>query len=101
MVIFKVEFTWHMIEFIPVTIVCVLFTYGLSLIVSHVGVYFYDLRNILEFTLRFLFYLSPIMWSLEGRDIPFEFLLKANPMYIIISSLRDALIYGRHPDYLS
>jgi ABC-type polysaccharide/polyol phosphate export permease len=69
--------------------------------VSHVGVYFYDLRNILEFTLRFLFYLSPIMWSLEGRDIPFEFLLKANPMYIIISSLRDALIYGRHPDYLS
>ena len=97
-----VPFTWHIIEFIPVLFCCILLTYAFTLVFSHIGVYLYDLANILEFTLRFLFYLTPIMWSLERLEgTSFAMIMKFNPMASIINSFRDCLMYGRSPDYLA
>ncbi len=50
-----IPITWHVIEVIPILITMALFTYGCSLIISHIGVYLFDLRNILDFTLKFIF----------------------------------------------
>jgi len=107
-----IPFTWHMLEFFPITFVAVLFTWGCSLIISHFGVYFFDLRNILDFTLKFLFYLSPIMWSYGNvqklekvlftiANIPIKVvdILKLNPASIIIESFRAVLFEGKSPDY--
>lgn len=95
-----VPFTWHLIEMIPITIVAVLFTFSLSLIVAHFGVYVFDLTNVLDFTLKFLFYASPIMWSYGFNVFPFSSILKLNPISIIIESYRDAIMYGVSPDYI-
>lgn len=109
-----VPFSWHMLEFFPITLVAVLFTWGCSLIISHVGVYFFDLRNILDFSLRFLFYLSPIMWSygnitklekelftIANVHVQAIHILKLNPVSIIIESFRQVLYYGQSPNYLT
>lgn len=97
----RINFSWHIIEFIPITIVCCLFTYGASLIIAHFGVYFFDLRNILDVVFRFLFYVSPVFWSYETRVMPtlLEKLLKANPLSIIIESYRKVLFLEMSPAY--
>lgn len=98
-----IPFTWHILEFIPISFVLCLFTYGLTLIASHIGVYFFDLRNVLEIVMRFMFYMSPIMWTYDmmgKQHAAFVFYLKLNPMSIIISNLRNVLFYGISPNYL-
>lgn len=95
-----IPFTWHMLEFFVVLLVQVLFTWGASLIISHIGVYLFDLRNILEFTMRFIFYLSPVMWSYDRLDLGILWFLKLNPAYIVIGGYRNCLMYGRSPDYI-
>ncbi|MFI3210946.1 MAG: ABC transporter permease [Peptostreptococcaceae bacterium] len=100
MLIANIPFTWHLIEFVPITIVVILFTYGITLIVSHIGVYFFDLSNILDFTLKFIFYLSPIMWSYESVNFKYSYLLQLNPISIIVQSYRDILFYEQSPDYI-
>ena len=100
MIFFKIPLTIHIFEAILVLIVQGLFTYGCTLIVSNIGVYLFDLRNILDFTLRFLFYFTPIMWSFEQLDFKYAFFLKLNPMAVIIGSYRSCLLYGKSPVYL-
>ena len=101
MLIAGVPFTWHILEFIPITFVAFCFTYGITLIVAHLGVYFFDLRNILDFTLKFLFYLSPIMWAYEMIQYEWVNLLRVNPVSIIIQSYRNIFFYGISPNYIA
>jgi len=100
MVVEGVPITWHVIEIIPVLITCMLFSYGCALIIAHIGVYLFDLANILEFTLRFVFYLTPVMWSFDNLNFKYIWLLKLNPVAVIIGSFRSCLFYGHSPVYL-
>lgn len=97
----NIRFTWHLIEFPIVTLISILFTWGCSLIISHLGIYFFDLRNILDFSMRFLFYLSPVMWSYENRNFEFMNYLKISPISIIMESFRNITFRGTSPNYLS
>lgn len=96
----NVPITWHIFETIPVLFTLFLFSYGCSLIIAHFGVYLLDLRNILDFTLRFLFYLTPIMWSFETFKFKYIWILKLNPLQVIIESFRSCILYGKSPVYL-
>lgn len=100
LVVEGVPITWHIIEILPVLFTCMLFSYGCALIVAHIGVYLFDLANILEFTLRFIFYLTPIMWSFKNLNFPLIWLLKLNPIAVILGSFRSCLLYGKSPVYL-
>lgn len=99
MAFFKIPFTIHIFESIFVLIAATLYTYGCTLIVSNIGVYLFDLRNILDFSLRFLFYFTPIMWSFDALNIKAAIILKFNPMAVIIGSFRSCLLYGKSPVY--
>lgn len=101
-----IPLSFHMLEFIPVSLVACLFTYGASLIIAHFGVYFFDLRNISDVVFKFLFYISPIMWTyqiMEGKNMPHFVLtlLKCNPLSIVIESYRDVLFLEKSPNYLA
>jgi len=95
-----IPFTLHLFEIIPVLFVTSLFSLGCGLIVAHIGVYLFDLSNILEFTLRFIFFLSPIMWSYENFNFHLMWLLRANPVSVLLGSFRSAILYGTSPMYL-
>ena len=94
-----IPITWHFLEMIPVLLSAMLFSFGCGLIVAHIGVYLFDLPNILEFSLRFIFYLSPIMWTFDQRNFPFMWLLQWNPIAVIIGSFRSCMLYGKSPVY--
>jgi len=95
-----IPFTWYLLGIVPTLLVTMLFVLGCGLIVAHVGVYLHDLPNILEFTLRFLFFATPIMWSFDRFDFQLVWLLRLNPAAVLIGSFRDATLNGTSPPYL-
>lgn len=94
-----VPFTWHILEIIPVLFVTMLFALGCGLIVAHVGVYLHDLSNILEFTLRFLFFATPIMWSFDRLEFRLLWVLRLNPAAVLLGAFRDVTLHGTSPPY--
>ena len=59
-----------------------------------------NLRNILDFTLRFIFYLTPIMWSFDNLNFSMMWILKLNPMQVLLGSFRSCILYGKSPVYV-
>lgn len=75
-----------------------LFVYGLSIVFSIIGVYFRDLLNILQFGVRVLLYMSPILYSIE--QIPTEFrsyYFGFSPLSSLIQSYKNVMVYGEAP----
>lgn len=97
----NVTLTPHFFAFPLIMIIMFTFTLGVCLIASHIGVYFFDLWNILNFILRLAFYITPIMWSYDFINNPYVNLLKMNPASVIMESYRNIIMYGKSPNYLS
>lgn len=101
MPIYKVPFSWCILNAIPVFITMIIFTFGCSCLVLHAGVFVADLANLIKVFLRLVFYMSGIFYSIPSRvDEPFStYLLTINPMAFFINGLRDSLLYDRMIDY--
>lgn len=91
--------TWHMLEFLPVVVVQFTLLLAIGLLLSHIGVYFLDIRNILSVGLRLLFYLSPALYALERVPVAIRPLWWLNPMTALYTSYRLIFMEGRSPLY--
>lgn len=82
-------------------IICVEFiiTYGFSLIVSSVNVYFRDLEHILGIVMMAWVYLTPVLYPLDMIPEKYLFIYQLNPLSPIILAYRDVLFYGISPNY--
>ena len=80
----------------PVMIVLALFTFGLSCIVLHFGVFVDDLYNVMNVVLRLMFYMSGIFYSIGTKlSEPYRsILLKCNPVSMLIESARRCMLYS-------
>lgn len=86
--------------FLPVIIaVQVLFTIGMALVVSALGVFFADLDNIVGHLLRMWFFLTPGLYSIDR--VPQHLLpyFRLNPFCGLMISYRDVIIAGRMPSF--
>ena len=98
--IFDANFTLNMLWIFPLILIQLLFIFGVSMIVSVVGVYFRDLQNILSFTLRIGFYLSPALY--EITRIPEQYRLIytfINPFASFFEACKNILVYGKTLDW--
>ncbi len=96
--IFEAKFTLNLLWLPVLIIIQFVFTFGAALICAALGVYFRDLENILEFTLRMWFYLSPALYSIANR-IPKKFipLYMLNPFAALFESYKNVLVLGLSP----
>ena len=101
LLIFKIAFTWHMIEFIPVLFVFILFYYSLATLFSHFGVLFQDLQNLTAYILMFWFFSSPAMWDLGLLPESWHKIIWLNPNVTFFMSFRNVFMYGKSPYYLN
>ena len=97
--IYKIPLSWHYIEVIPVYIVFFLFYWGLSLFLTHIGVLFDDMRNLIAYIIMFWFYASPSMWYLNMLPQNLSKLIWFNPNTAFFNSLRGIFMWGKSPDY--
>lgn len=76
------------------------FVSGLTLGFAALNVYFKDIKDILGNMLTFLFFASPILYTiktLEGYKWAY-WVVKSNPMSPFFVSYHEAIFYGRVPD---
>ena len=84
---------------LPLVIVAhVIFTIGITLILSCLIVFFRDLKYILEVLLTVWFYSTPIIYPLAMVPEQLRVIYDLNPMVWIISLYRSILFYGKNPD---
>ncbi len=85
---------WVIIPFtLQVVMLC-----GVSMYFSVMGVYFADLRNIVELVIRALLFLSPIFFGLDRVPLKYQTLyLILNPLAPLILSYRDIFLKGKVP----
>ncbi len=103
MIISRVEIGFNLL-YIPL-ILAVLFsvTFGFAMLFMHFGVFIEDLSNVVTVLLRLLFYMSGVFYSIVDRigkvsELVANLLNNVNPLALIISSLRDVMLYNRAPN---
>jgi len=98
--IFDAHFTLNLLWLPLIVLIQFLFTWGLSMICSILGVYFRDLQNILQFSLRMWFYLSPGLYSVADR-IPerLQSIYMLNPFAALFNAYKNVLVRGEPPSF--
>ncbi len=99
MIIMRVPINFNVLFVIPVLILLFLFTFGVSSIMMHYGVYVSDLGYIMGIVLQMVMYVSGVFYSLANQvPEPFGVILEVfNPVAYIISAMRQALLYQSTP----
>lgn len=102
MIFYKVPLTWNVLFIIPVLLVLIIVTFGISSLFMHLGVFIEDLVNLTNIGMKFVFYLTGIFYSIKKKiPVPYStYLLYLNPMAYLITSARDSVLYGITPDIL-
>ncbi len=98
MLIQGVPFRPTMLLFFVPMIYAAVFSYGMSLILAAMAVFFRDIQYLYSVFTQVWLYLTPIIYP---ADILIEnglgFVLKLNPMYYYTSALRNVMMYGTLP----
>ena len=102
MIVMRVPVDWHLLYAIPLMLELTLFTFGLSSIFMHFGVYVEDMSNIVAVILRLAFYLTGIFYDIMTK-VPEPYcniMALGNPIAYMIIELRNCIIYKGTPDPL-
>lgn len=95
MLIYQVPISWNILYFPVIFIVLWIFTFGISTLFMHFGVFIQDLANLTTIALRLVFYMSGIFFAIETRvPAPYnDILIRLNPIAACICECRDIFLY--------
>lgn len=68
---------------------------GIGLLTASITPFFRDTSHVIGVVLQFLFWLTPIGWSIGNVPPPYAKALELNPIYYIVEGLRDCLLHDR------
>ena len=84
--------------FLPVSIfILAVFTYGVSLLLSALAVYFIDVREMYAVALTALMYLTPIIYPLEIIPARYRTFVEMNPLLYFVEIVRAPVYAGTLP----
>jgi ABC-type polysaccharide/polyol phosphate export permease len=98
--IFEASFTANILWLPLLLLIQFVGTVGACLLVAVVGTYLSDLGNIIQFLIRLGFYLSPILYSVEGmvpERLTMLYML-GNPFAGLMESYKSVVIRGAPPN---
>jgi len=84
--------------FLPVSLLILgVFTFGVSLALTAVSVFFGDVREMVQAGMPALMYLTPIIYPISIVPERFRLAIKLNPLVYIVEVVRDPIYYGIIP----
>lgn len=89
---------WAMLAWPLVFAVQAVFTFSISILVAHIGVYFRDITNVLKLALRLTFYLSGTMYSIDRVPQAVQPFFMMNPIFVFYSSYRGMILENKLPE---
>jgi len=78
-------------------ILLALFSLGIGLFISTVGIYFADVIEMYTIVLMAWMYLTPIIYTIDSLPANLQVWLRFNPMTLMVELFRDLVFYGRIP----
>lgn len=92
------RFPWTVVLLPVALLLWVVAVGGLTLAVASLAVHFRDLKDLLHNVLNLVFFLTPIIYSLESIPVPLLVkIVKANPVTPLIRVYQDVVLMGRLP----
>jgi ABC-type polysaccharide/polyol phosphate export permease len=106
MIFYRVPVTWKALWIIPLWLLLFMITFAFTTLITHFGVFVEDLMNVFTVALQLGFYLSGIFYSIETRILPKNtivgnLLIHCNPIALIMTDMRNVLLYNKEPHYIS
>jgi len=96
--VFKIQITPLLLLLPFVIFLHLLFTVGIGLFLSCVNVFFRDVSNLLEVSLMFWIWMTPIFYSIDMVPLNFRWIFALNPMTSYIEMYRNILFEARIPN---
>lgn len=66
---------------------------GLGWMTSSTSLFVRDVANVVKIIVQFGFWLTPIFWDIKKIPAAYQWIIKLNPMYYIVSGYRDSLVF--------
>lgn len=95
LLLYRIHPSVYFLQVVPLLLLLWLFTFGLSAITAHIGVYLSDVNDLLPILLRLWMYFTGIFYSIQDK-IPGAlgyWLLRLNPLAFILNGLRQSLLF--------
>jgi ABC-type polysaccharide/polyol phosphate export permease len=88
--------------YLPVALfMLTLFTLGATFFFATANVYYRDMSHILQIVLQVLFYVTPVIYSLEFFPPKYRIYFKLNPLQYFMNGFRLSVYYGMLPTWES
>lgn len=75
-----------------------IFSFGWSMLLSSIAVYFRDLAQVISIAMQGVFFLSPILYPPSSLPKQFETVTKLNPITPLMEGYRAIIIQGKMPE---
>lgn len=89
--------TLNFLWVIPIFLIQGIFTYGLSLILASLNLFYRDIQHLLALVLMLWMYVTPIIYPVELVPESYRFVFKLNPMAVMVNAYREAALGGNMP----
>lgn len=73
-----------------------IFSYGISMLLASLNVYYRDLSHALNVILNIWFWITPIVWPPSLLSNKTKFILECNPIYYIVNGYRESFLYHHY-----
>jgi lipopolysaccharide transport system permease protein len=101
MAFYGLPLTVHALWFIPLFAIQVLFTFGVSLIISVLNLFYRDVQYLYTLILQLMFYMTPIVYATEFFPSQYRWIFQLNPLSVFINAYRQVLLAGSEPNWSS
>lgn len=101
MIYYQLPVTWNILWFGPIFVIQMLFTYGLSLIMSAFNLFYRDIQYVMGLVLMLWMYLTPVIYPVELFPAQYRWIFQLNPMAVIINAYRQVILGGGAPNFIS
>ncbi len=98
LIIFRIPITLNVLAIIPIVGLELLFTTGLSFLLSTVYVFFGDIKHLYGVFLSLWMFCSALFYPIESLSGKMAIVVRENPMYNFIKAARECMMYGVLPE---
>lgn len=95
LLVYRVPLTWNILWLLPLLVMLVIYTTSVSLLLAALNVYYRDVKLATTFLIQFLFFATPVIYSIDAVDNRWKYLLFLNPLTFIVENMRRVTIEGR------
>lgn len=87
--------SWHLLQ-LPYYMGCMmLLLLGIGWLTASTCLFIKDVANVVAVITQFGFWLTPIFWHIEHMPERIQWVLKANPVYYLVTGYRDSILSTR------